>query len=68
MSLRLSPYEDAKMNSELKKTKRLFEDEIQGPESFVVDQDGENSRPQFHIKSIVLVSMITLILYCCYCR
>ena len=31
------------MNTELKKAKRLFEEEIQGPEAFVVDKDGEDT-------------------------
>ena len=31
------------MNAELKKTKRLFEGEIMGPEAFVVDKDGRNN-------------------------
>ena len=64
--LRLPPYQDREINSELKKTKRLFEAEIKGPEAFTVDKDGQSmimTHLYLHSGVTVLVYIYTMCLY-----
>ena len=68
--LRLPPYQGREINSELKKTKRLFEAEIKGPEAFTVDKDGQSMiRTHLYLHSgvTVLVSLYLHDLFVWYC-